>query len=174
MSGRLQAYKGIKPQVAPSVFLAAGAQVIGRVTVGPDSSVWFNCVLRADDNSIKVGAVTNIQDGTVIHCEAEYPAVIGDNVTVGHNAVIHGCTVGDNCLIGMGAVVLTGAVIGDNSIVGAGSLITAGKNIPAGSLVVGSPSRVIRRLTDAERETIRRSALHYRTKAAEYRTADEK
>lgn len=173
MSGRLLAYKGVEPQIEPSVFVAAGAQIIGRVTIGPDSGVWFNCVLRADDNYIKIGATTNIQDGTVIHCEPDYPAVLGDNVTVGHNAVIHGCTIGDSCLIGMGAVVLTGARIGDNCIIGAGSLITAGKNIPAGSLVVGSPGRVIRQLSDEERETIHQSAVHYRIKAGEYSAAGE-
>lgn len=173
MSGRLLAYKGVAPQLAPDVYVADGARIIGRVTVGPDSGVWFNCVLRADDNEIIIGATTNIQDGTVIHCEPDYPTVIGDNVTVGHNAVIHGCTIGNNCLVGMGAVVLTGAQIGDNCIVGAGSLITTGKVIPTGSLVVGSPGRVIRQLTDEERQTIRWSAMHYRAKADEYRTAEK-
>jgi carbonic anhydrase/acetyltransferase-like protein (isoleucine patch superfamily) len=168
MSGRLLAYKGAKPQLTEPVFVADGARIIGRVTIGSGSGVWFNCVLRADDNDIKIGADTNIQDGTIIHCEPDYPTIIGDRVTVGHNAIIHGCTVGHNCLIGMGAVVLTGATIGDNCIIGAGSLITAGKTVPAGSLVVGSPGRVIRQLTDEERENIRWSARHYRIKASEY------
>lgn len=172
MSAGCLAYKGAAPQLDQTAFVAAGARLIGRVAVGPDSGIWFNCVLRADDDAISIGAGTNIQDGAVIHCEPGYPATVGDNVTVGHNALIHGCTIGDNCLIGMGAVILTGARIGNGCIIGAGSLVTAGKHITAGSLVVGSPGRVIRQVTDEERETIRANARHYRAKAREYITGE--
>ena len=168
MSG-LRPYKGVWPKLDGEVFVAPGAQVIGHVAIGQGSGIWFNSVIRGDDAPIAIGRYTNIQDGSVVHVQdAAHPTHIGDYVTVGHNVILHGCTIGDNCLIGMGAIILTGAVIGDNCIIGAGSLVTEGKTIPAGSLVVGSPARVIRAVSDQDIAMIRDSARHYHEKAHDY------
>lgn len=169
MNGPLYPYKSVWPRLSGQVYLAPGARLVGDVTVGHGSSVWFNSVIRGDDAAISIGRYTNIQDGTIIHVqEGGQAARLGDSVTVGHNVVIHGCTVGSNCLIGMGAIILTGAVIGDNCIVGAGALIPEGRNIPAGSLVVGAPGRVIRKITDQQIAEIRESARRYHLKALNY------
>ena len=138
------------------------AQIIGDVIIGEESSVWFNAVIRGDVNHIRIGKYTNIQDGCVLHvARRTLPLLIGDEVTVGHNVVLHACTIGSQCLIGMGAIVMDGADIGEQSIVGAGSLVTPGTKIPPRSLVLGSPARVKRELTEEEIRGIRESAANY-------------
>jgi carbonic anhydrase/acetyltransferase-like protein (isoleucine patch superfamily) len=142
-------------------WIAPGAVVVGRVELKVNSSVWFGAVLRGDNDPIVVGEGTNIQDHSVLHTDEGVPLTIGGGVTVGHRAMLHGCTVGDNSLIGIGAVVLNRAVVGRDCLIGAGALITEGKVIPDGSLVVGSPGRVVRSLSDQEIGFLRLSALHY-------------
>ncbi|TAK25455.1 MAG: gamma carbonic anhydrase family protein [Chloroflexota bacterium] len=154
-------YRDAHPSIAEDVFVAETATVIGNVTLGQGTSVWFGAVLRGDKDRIVVGAMTNIQDNATVHLDPGHPAIIGNGVTVGHGAIVHGCVVEDNCLIGMGAVVLTGAHIGRDSIVGAHALVTEGKRFPPGSLIVGVPARVARVLTEAETERIRASARDY-------------
>ena len=133
-------FNGISPAVSPSAFTAEGSRIIGDVTLCEDSSVWFNAVLRGDEAKITLGKGSNIQDNCTVHCDESYPAVIGENVTVGHNAVIHGCTIGDGSLIGMNATVLNGAKIGKNCLVGAGALVTENKEFPDNSLILGVPA----------------------------------
>jgi carbonic anhydrase/acetyltransferase-like protein (isoleucine patch superfamily) len=149
------------PRLGRGVYVARGAVVVGDVTLGVHSSVWYNAVLRGDINCIKVGHHTNIQDNAVLHLADDYACLIGDYVTVGHSAVVHACTVGDDVLIGMGAIILDGAVIGRQCLIGAGALVTQRTQIPEGSLVVGSPAKVVRPLTDKEKESLRLSALKY-------------
>jgi carbonic anhydrase/acetyltransferase-like protein (isoleucine patch superfamily) len=149
------------PDVAETAFVADSAEVIGRVSLGDGVSVWFNAVLRGDSDTLTVGAGSNIQDGSVLHADTGYPLVIGENVTVGHQVMLHGCTIGDESLIGIGAVVLNGARIGRNCIVGAGALVTEGKEFPDGSLIVGAPAKVVRELTDAQKAGLKASASHY-------------
>jgi len=151
-----------RPVIPDSVFMAAGAVVIGDVVIGEDSSIWFNAVIRGDVNIIRIGRQTNIQDGCVLHVTLQkWPLHIGNNVTVGHAVVLHGCTVEDHCLIGMGARVLDGAVIGEFSLVAAGSVVREGEKIPSRSLVAGVPAVVKRKLSEAEVENIIRSAERY-------------
>lgn len=155
-------FKDTTPQIHSSAWVTESAHVIGDVVIGEESSVWFNAVIRGDVNYIRIGKRTNIQDGCVLHvARRTLPLVIGDEVTVGHNVTLHACTIGNQCLIGMGAVVMDGAEVGENSIVGAGSLVTPGTKIPPGSMVLGSPARVKRPLTEAESRSIRESAAHY-------------
>lgn len=149
------------PVIDETVFVAENATVAGKVTLGKNASVWFGAVLRADMQPITVGENTNIQDNAVIHVGPNTPAVIGDNVTVGHGAIIHGATVGNNVLVGMGATVLDGAVIGDNCIIGAGALVTSRTEIPAGSLVLGMPAQIAKPLTPAQIMGNRMSAMEY-------------
>ena len=144
-----------------SVFLAEGSVVIGDVSLGPDSSVWFNAVLRGDDEPIIVGARSNIQDNVVVHVNRGFPVRIGADVTIGHGAIVHGCTVGDNTVVGMGAILLDGAQVGEDCVIGAGALVTQGAVIPAGHLAFGSPAKVIRPLTPEEIEYNRGSAAFY-------------
>lgn len=139
-----------KTTYGDSVFLADGANVVGDVTVADDCGIWYNAVIRADEAQIRIGARTNIQDNSVIHGSPGFPVSIGEGVTVGHGAIVHGCSVGDNTLIGMGAIVLNGTRIGRDCIIGAGALVTQGKDIPDGSLVLGSPGKVVRELTQEE------------------------
>ncbi len=153
--------KDKKPIVHKEAFVADSAQVLGDVSIGEGSSIWYNAVLRGDIESIKIGKFTNIQDNSTVHNEVDMPAILGDYVVVGHNSIIHGCTIGDNCLIGMGAIVLNGAVIGENCIIGAGALVTQGKIIPPNSLVLGSPGKVIRQVTAEELEDVRNNAIRY-------------
>ncbi len=145
------------PEIGRNVFIADNASVIGDVTLSDGASVWFGAVLRGDDAHIEVGESSNVQDNATVHANAK----IGRGVTVGHNAIIHGCTIGDNSLIGMGAIVLDGAEIGENCIVGAGALVTMGKKFPAGSLIVGAPAILKRELTEAEIDSIRKNAEEY-------------
>ncbi|MDD3307880.1 MAG: gamma carbonic anhydrase family protein [Acetobacterium sp.] len=144
-----------------TIFIAKSADVVGKVKLGKFVSVWFQVVLRGDVDSITIGERTNIQDGTVVHVAAGYPTVIGAGVSIGHNAIIHGCEIGDNVLVGMGAIILNGAKIGDNSIVGAGSLVTQGKVFPPNSLIIGSPAKVVRVLKSEEIQSIRDNAEEY-------------
>ena len=158
----LRPYRGILPQVAPAVYIDQSAQVIGDVHIGADSSVWMNVVIRGDVNTIRIGRRTNIQDGTIIHVmRGTHPTTIGDDVTVGHMVMLHGCTIEDRCLIGMGAMLLNGATIGSDSIVAAGTLVTEETKIPARSLVMGRPGAVKRALTDDEVASIRDYAERY-------------
>ena len=149
------------PTISSSAFVADNATVRGDVTLGERSSVFFGAVLRGDRAPITIGSGTNIQDNCVVHVDYDYPVVVGQNVTVGHGAILHGCTVGDNTLIGMGAIVLNGAVIGENSIVGAGARVTKNTVVPPGSLILGSPAKVKRALTEEEIEHNRASAAEY-------------
>lgn len=151
-----------------SVFIADGAKVIGDVGIGAGSSVWYNAVIRADSNSVRIGRCSNVQDNAVIHTSKDFGVSIGDNVTIGHGAIVHGCTLGDNVMIGMGAIVLDGAVIEDNCIIGAGALVTQGKTIPAGSLAFGNPAKVVRQLSENEINSILDNASSYVKKAKEY------
>ena len=157
----IKTYQGIEPKIDKTAFIAETVDVIGKVTIGKNSNIWYNSVLRADSNTITIGENTSIQDGSVVHVAEEFPTIIGNNVTVGHKALIHGCTIGDNTLIGMGSIVLDGAEIGEYTLIGAGSLVAPGKKIPSGVLAMGSPAKVIRELTDSEKESIRKSALDY-------------
>ncbi|CAM3645611.1 gamma carbonic anhydrase family protein [Roseateles saccharophilus] len=150
-----------QPDLADSAWVADSAEVIGRVTLGQDVSIWFNAVLRGDSDTLTIGPGSNIQDGSVLHADHGFPLVIGANVTVGHQVMLHGCTVGDESLIGIGAVVLNGARIGRNCVVGAGALVTEGKEFPDGSLIVGAPAKVVRELTAAQVAGLKASAAHY-------------
>lgn len=152
-----------KPQVPPAgeYWIAPNAVVLGDVILESGASIWFNAVLRGDTDTLSVGENSNIQDGSILHADEGVPLLIGRDVTVGHKAMLHGCTVGDNSLIGIGAVVLNGAVIGKNCLIGANSLIPEGKVIPDGSLVMGQPGKVVRELTEAQIAGITMSAAHY-------------
>ena len=156
------------PQLAAGAWAAPSADLIGEVRIGERASVWFGAVIRADNTPIIIGEDSNIQDGSVCHSDVGFPLTIGARVTVGHQAILHGCTVADDCLVGMGAGILNGAVIEPECIIGAGALITEGKTFPAGSLIVGSPARVAREVTENERQLLRASAAHYAEKAARY------
>lgn len=153
--------RDLNPVIHPSAFVAHNAEVAGQATLGEGSSVWFSATVRADIAPITIGKNSNIQDGAVVHCDVGLPCVIGDGVTVGHGAIIHSATIGDNTVVGMGAIVLNKAVIGADSIVGAGSLVTGGKEFPPRSMILGSPAKVTRELTDEEVERNRANALHY-------------
>ena len=167
----LYAIDGQEPQLDPGAWVAPSADLIGDVRIGRAGSVWFGAVIRADNTPIIIGAESNIQDGAIGHSDPGIPLLIGERVTVGHQAILHGCTIADDCLIGMGARILNGAVLEPECIVGAGALITEGKSFPAGSLIVGSPGRVVRQLTDDEKRALRMSAAHYAEKAARYAEA---
>jgi len=142
-------------------FVADDAHIIGRIRLGGDASVWFGCVLRGDNEDISVGARTNVQEHTIMHTDMGYPLTIGEGCTIGHRAMLHGCTIGDYTLVGIGAIILNGAVIGSNCLVGAGALITENKTFPDNSLIVGVPARVVRKLDDAAIDGLRASADHY-------------
>jgi len=143
------------------VLLAPSAVVCGEVQIGEGSSVWFNAVIRGDNELITIGENSNVQDGAVLHTDPGFPLTIGSGVTVGHKAMLHGCTIGDNSLVGINAVVLNGATIGRNCLIGANALVTEGKEIPDNSMVLGSPGKVVRELTPEQIEGLRRSAKHY-------------
>lgn len=151
------------------VFVAPDAAVIGRVTLGKGASVWFGTVIRGDGNTIAIGDNTNVQDNSVVHIDSDAPAVIGNDVTIGHAAVVHGCTIGDCSLIGIGATILSHAKIGRFCLVGAGALITERKEFPDRSLIIGAPARRIREVTDEEVEMLRESAAHYAALGRRYR-----
>lgn len=161
-------YRNARPFIDPAAFVAPGVTVVGNVRVERDASLWFGTVVRGDVNAITIGERTNIQDGCVVHVTEERPAVVGADVTVGHRAVIHGCTVHDGSLIGMGAVVLDGAVVGPNALVAAGALVREGFTVPPRTLAAGVPARVVRQLTDEEVAALLESAAHYVAYAREY------
>ena len=158
---RLSNHLNKEPQVDPSAYVARGAILVGDVRLGPRSSVWHNCVLRGDINSIEIGEGSNVQDGTMVHLADNFGVKVGKYVTIGHAAMIHACTIGDECLIGMGATVLDKANIGARSIVGANSLVKIGFTCPPGSMVVGSPAKVVRQLTEEEQSNLRRWSEKY-------------
>jgi len=159
---------GMQPQLGPGVWVADSAQVIGRVELAADASVWFGVVIRGDTETIRIGEATNIQDASVLHADFGKPLTIGARVTVGHKVVLHGCTVGDGSLIGIGAVVLNGARIGNNCLVGAGALVTEGKTFDDGSMILGSPAKAVRMLSPEQIEGLARSAQHYVMNARRY------
>ena len=165
----IYALDGTAPDIDTTAWVAPGAHVMGQVTLGAGASVWFGAVLRGDNEAIVVGAGTNIQENSVLHTDWGYPLTIGANCTIGHKAMLHGCTIGDGTLIGMGATILNGAVIGHGCLIGAGSLITEGKVIPDGSLVLGAPGRVVRELDGAARERLLASAAGYARNANRFR-----
>ncbi|HMB73384.1 MAG TPA: gamma carbonic anhydrase family protein [Gammaproteobacteria bacterium] len=150
-------------------FVAPSAAVIGQVTLGTDASVWFGAVVRGDGNTIRIGARSNVQDTAVIHVDNDAPVKIADDVTIGHGAIVHGCTIGRFSLIGIGATILSHAVIGEHCLVGAGALVTERKEFPDRSLIIGAPARVARQLNEAEMESLRLSAEHYAALGREYR-----
>ncbi len=152
---------GFLAVIDESVYIAPGAQVVGNVQIGKDSSIWYNAVVRGDSCLIKIGEATNIQDLACLHADSQDVLEIGDNVTIGHSTIVHACTVGNNVLIGMGAIVMSGAKIGDNCIIGAGALVTENTVIPEGSMVYGSPAKVIRKLTEEEMARILENARIY-------------
>ncbi len=162
---------GIAPNLPENgdFWIAPDANVIGRVVIGEGASVWFGCTLRGDNEAITIGAGSNVQENCVMHTDPGFPLTIGEGCTIGHKAMLHGCTLGKNVLIGMGAIVLNGARIGDDCLIGAGALITEGKEIPPGSLVLGAPGRVVRQLDQAAIEGLRASALHYQENARRFR-----
>jgi len=161
-------YKSLQPKIDSSVFVAPTATIIGDVTIEEGSSVWFNTVLRGDIERIHVGKYTNIQDNSTVHVMGDQPTIIGNYVTIGHNAVIHCKQIGDNCLIGMGSVLLGYCEIGENTIIGAGTVVTQHKKIPPNSLVLGSPGRIVRPLLDDEIEALHQSAIRYSLVAQGY------
>ncbi|MDR7149113.1 carbonic anhydrase/acetyltransferase-like protein (isoleucine patch superfamily) [Hydrogenophaga palleronii] len=165
---------GVAPRMAESAWVADSAQVMGNVVLSEDSSVWFGATLRGDTETITVGRGSNVQDGSVMHADIGYPLTVGENVTIGHMVMLHGCTIGDESLIGIGATVLNGSVIGKNCLVGAGSLVTEGKTFPDGSMIMGSPAKVVKTLTPEQIEGLRRSAQHYVENAQRYRAGLKK
>ncbi len=160
---------GITPEIAPDAWIAPDANLIGKVVIGAAASVWFGTTIRGDNEEIRLGDGSNIQENCVLHTDIGYPLVIGANCTIGHKAMLHGCTIGAGSLIGMGATVLNGAKIGRACLIGANALVTEGKEIPDGSLVMGAPGRVVRQLDDEARDRLLWSAAHYRENAARYR-----
>lgn len=160
-------FKDKKPKTDEAVFIAPSADIIGEVTLGKDVSVWFNATIRADLSPVTIGDGTNVQDNCVIHVDTDKPTTVGKNVIIGHNVILHGCTVGDNSLIGMGAVVLNGAVIGEGCVVGAGALVTENKKFPDRSLIIGSPAKAIRTLTDEQVQKILEGVDRYIEKGRE-------
>lgn len=161
------------PSIDAAAWVAPGAMVLGAIELGPQASVWYGCVLRGDGDRITVGARSNLQDGTIVHADPGYPAVIGADVAVGHRALLHGCTIEDRVLVGMGAIVLNGARIGSGSVIGAGSLITQGVTIPPNSLVLGCPGTVVRETTDAERDHILENTATYVELMRRHRMLDQ-
>jgi len=155
-----------KPALGKDVYITRGAVVVGDVTLGDGSSVWYNAVLRGDINKIVIGHHSNIQDNSVLHLADDFPCIVGNYVTVGHSAIVHACTIGDECLIGMGAVVLDGAELGAQCLVGARALVTQNVKIPDGSLVLGSPAKIVRALTAEERAGLKYWAEKYSANAA--------
>ncbi|WP_281825448.1 gamma carbonic anhydrase family protein [Jannaschia rubra] len=157
------------PDIHADAWVAHDANVIGRIVLAEGTGIWFGATLRGDNEAITVGAGTNIQENCVLHTDMGFPLTIGPDCTVGHKAMLHGCTIGDGTLIGMGATILNGAVIGKGCLIGAGALVTEGKTIPDGSLVMGTPGKVVRDLDEAARQALIQSARHYRENAARFR-----
>ena len=173
MTALVRSFAGKRPQLGRGVFLAETAAVIGDVVLGDEASIWYATVLRGDDMAIRIGARTNLQDGTVVHVTSDqFATTIGDDCTIGHGAIVHGCAIENHCLIGMGSTILDGARIGHGSLVGAGALVTPGTDIPPHSLVLGAPARVVRPINRREREQIEYGAAHYVELARRYLAGD--
>jgi carbonic anhydrase/acetyltransferase-like protein (isoleucine patch superfamily) len=160
---------GIEGTIPESVFIARNATVLGDVTVGNDVGIWFGAVVRADKDHIHIGARSNIQDNCVVHTSTGFPVSIGEDVSVGHGAILHGCTVHDRVLVGMGAIIMNGAIVGEDSFIGAGAVVTEGTTVPPGSLVLGVPGKVVKQVTPAQRENILKNARSYLELAERYR-----
>ena len=167
----IKAFKEKVPNVHESCFVASNAVIIGGVTLEKDANVWFSAVIRGDSENITIGEGSNVQDCAVLHCDHGFPLTVGRNVTVGHSAVVHGCSVGDNVMIGMHATLLNGCIIGEGSIIGAGALVREGQVIPPNSLVVGVPAKVVRETSAEQVEGIINNAQHYVEIAKEYKKA---
>lgn len=165
-------YKQYIPQVHESAFVADGARIIGNVKIGENTSIWYNAVLRGDEDRIEIGNRVSIQDNTICHMNEGYPLIVEDDVTVGHNAIIHGCHIKKGALIGMGATILDGAIIGENSIVGANALVPSGKVIPPNSLVLGAPAKVVREITDQDRDLLKMSVQVYVQNSIDYQNPE--
>ncbi len=161
-----------QPLIDPSAYVAVGALVMGDVHLGKDSSVWYQAVLRGDADEIRIGQSTNIQDMTMVHADPGMPCIVGDRVTVGHRAILHGCRIEDDCLIGMGAILMNGVKIGAGSVVGAGALLLEGMEVPPGSLVVGSPARVLRLIGESAKKQLDQAWRHYCDLARRHRAGD--
>jgi carbonic anhydrase/acetyltransferase-like protein (isoleucine patch superfamily) len=170
-TGNLLPHGDTSPKVAPSAWIAPGAYVIGDVSLGDESSVWYGAVLRGDTEPIQIGDRTNVQDGCILHADPGYPAVVGEGCVLGHNAVVHGCEIGDNCLVGMSATILNGAKIGDGSIVAAGAVVPEGREFPPRSLIVGVPAKRAGDVADKQAADIERGASHYVERAAAHRAS---
>lgn len=168
----IMSHHGKSPVIHASAYIAPSADIIGEVSIGAESSVWFQCVLRGDVNWIKIGARTNVQDHSMLHVDRrDCPLTIGDEITIGHRVLLHGCTIGDRCLIGMGAIIMNKAVIGEECIVGAGALITEGKVFPPRTLIIGSPAKAVRELKPEELAYLKKSAENYVGDSREYLSA---
>jgi carbonic anhydrase/acetyltransferase-like protein (isoleucine patch superfamily) len=165
----IRTFRGVSPSVAASAYVDPGAHVIGDVAIGERSSVWPSATLRGDIEPIRVGAETNIQECAVVHTDPGFPATIGDRVTVGHSAVVHGCTIEDDSLIGIGALVLTGARVGKGAVIAAGALVAEGAQVPPGTLVMGTPAKPRRPVSDQEKERFRRAAANYAERARRFK-----
>jgi carbonic anhydrase/acetyltransferase-like protein (isoleucine patch superfamily) len=172
----IYALDGVEPKIADPerLWIAPDAHVIGDVTLGDDVGIWFGSVLRGDNDPLVVGARSNIQEGTMMHTDLGFPLTVGEDCTIGHHAILHGCTIGNRSLIGMGATVLNGAVIGENCLIGANALVTEGKQIPDGSLVIGAPAKVVRELSADEIAGLKRSADGYVANAQRFRAGLKK
>jgi carbonic anhydrase/acetyltransferase-like protein (isoleucine patch superfamily) len=162
-------FDGVSPEIPESAWVAGSAEVMGDVALGDEVSIWFGVVVRGDNAPIRIGAQTNIQDLSVLHSDLGIPLTIGEGVTVGHKAMLHGCTVGDHSLIGIGAVVLNGARIGKGCLVGAGALVTEGSEFPDGSVIIGTPAKVVRTLTPEQAQGLRLNAQHYVANAKRFK-----
>lgn len=174
MSANIISFKGIAPDIDESVFIAPSADVIGDVVIGEKSSIWFNCVVRGDVNHIRIGKRSNIQDGTVLHVSnGTHPTIVGDDVLVGHNCIIHGCTLENGSFVGMGTVVLDGVVVETGAMVAAGALVTPNKRVPSGQLWGGSPAKHLRDLSEDEVKNLTSGAQHYAQLAQVYKGAGE-
>lgn len=161
-------YKGQKPVIHETCFVADDASIVGRVTLDQGANVWFGTVIRGDDNYVTIGKNTNVQDNSTIHIAKDFPTIIGDNVTIGHGSIVHACTLGDNILVGMGAIILNGAVVEDNVIIAAGSVVPPGKHIPSGVMVMGTPAKVVKELTQEQIDYFKTSADNYVQLANDY------
>ncbi len=154
-------FEGVSPKIDENTYISESVDIIGKVEVLENANIWFGTRLRGDMNNIIIGRNTNIQENSVVHVDSNSPCIIGNNVTIGHGAIIHGCNIADNVLVGMGSIILNNAKIGNNTIIGAGSLITQGKEFPGGVLILGNPAKIVRELTKAEIESIQYSADNY-------------
>lgn len=173
MTRPLRSYRDETPRIADDVFVANNAVITGDVEIGPGSSVWYGVVMRGDSAPIRIGERSNVQDGTIVHADEGAPVIVGDDVTIGHRAIIHGTRIGDSSQIGMGAILLTGSVVEPGAVVGAGALVPEGAVVEAGTVAMGIPARPRRTLSDADRERVAEGARHYVALAREYKTEQD-